>query len=116
MAILTLSFGNVDLMIIATANGPRSSGRTFNAMFLNDSMNVIVELSLIMASKMGAEIATIKLLRREKVATRSIFPPSMPVITGAAVAVGQNMQIKMLWAMAILMERSAKYTAIEPNN
>ncbi len=62
----------------------------------------------------GARNATARCENSEYVATLGIEPPSMPVMTGAAVAVGQNTQMKAPCASISFMGLSARYIAHAP--
>ncbi len=59
-------------------------------------------------------MATEKLLTSENVARRGTLPPSIPVITGAAVAVGQNMHIKPACASVSPSGCNRRYMIIPP--
>ena len=60
----------------------------------DDFRKVISGLSPIAASTTGPATAIKALQSNEYVATKEILPPSIDVITGAAVAVGIKTQIK----------------------
>ena len=79
-----------------------------------ESRNDMSECAPIIVRSAGASIATLMLLMREYVANKVIEPPSIPVITGAAVAVGQNTQINAPWAMSELKGAIAIYAATAP--
>ena len=76
----------------ASASGTIMSGKTFIPIVRNDVASVpVAACAPVMAgNNIGADIATAILLIIENVASRGTLPPSMPVMTGAAVAVGQN--------------------------
>lgn len=82
------------------------------AMRVNSSKNGMpASLPPTHTKRNGAETATVRLLTIEYAATLAIEPPSIPVTTGAAVAVGQNTQMKAACANGRLNGlRTAKST------
>ncbi len=78
----------------ANASGARINGNTCTKISLNESKNVISGWSPIAANTNGPAIATTALQSRLYVATFDMLPPSIEVMTGAAVAVGIKKQIK----------------------
>ncbi len=66
-------------------------------------------------NNIGADMATAILLIIENVASRGTLPPSMPVMTGAAVAVGQNTHMNAPCATSVLNGLIARYMAMLPN-
>ncbi len=79
-----------------------------------ESIKDISELYPMNENRTGASMATEILLMREYVANIVTDPPSIPVITGAAVAVGQNMHINVPCAISVLAGAMAMYTATAP--
>lgn len=76
--------------------------------------NSILDSVPISEKRNGANNATEILLMSEYVASRVMEPPRMPVITGAAVAVGQKMHINAPWAMSSLNGFIKMNAAIAP--
>ncbi len=76
-------------------SGSIISGTTRVAIRVTDSRKVMSASEPIMVKSSGAAMATVTLETMENVARRGTLPPSMPVITGAAVAVGQNTQMNV---------------------
>ena len=62
-----------------------------------------------MLKSIGASMATETFEIIENVASRGTLPPSMPVMTGAAVAVGQRKHISVPWARSMLNGAKAIY-------
>lgn len=75
-----------------------------------DSMDV----SPIVARNSGDNMATDKLLMKEKAAIEEIFPPNIPVMIGAEAAVGASTQIMAACAKVVLNLKNSKYTKILP--
>lgn len=74
----------------AMIRGRTISGTTLTAIICMDSMNVNCASEPIIEKSRGARKATARLDMMENVARRGTLPPSIPVITGAAVAVGRR--------------------------
>jgi hypothetical protein len=74
-----------------------SKGNTSAQILLTDSMNGISARSDIRDKNSGASIAKVQLLSSEYDTNREILPPSIPVMTGAAVAVDINTHINAPW-------------------
>lgn len=83
---------------IAVTNGISSNGMTSAHMVVNDSMKSMPS-PRINDRHDGAATATTRLLSKEYVAIFVTLPPSIPVITGAAVAVGMKKQMNAPAAM-----------------
>jgi len=98
----------------ASARGDKISGNTLEPIVNIDDENSMSESEPISENRKGANIATDILLIREYVASSVIEPPSKPVITGAAVAVGQNMHINAPWAISLLNGAITKYAITAP--
>ena len=64
-------------------------------MVVSVSMNGISASEPMRVKNTGARMATVMLEMMENVARRGTLPPSIPVITGAAVAVGQKTQMNV---------------------
>ena len=79
---------------MANTNGRISRGIICRQMIPNDSPKGMVTCSPIKEKITGDRTATLKLLIRLKVASEATFPPSIPVMTAADVAVGASTQIK----------------------
>lgn len=77
-------------MMKAVKMGSKSSGITLEHIMRKESVNDISGWSPMAASMSGPAVATTRLQSNEYVATWLMLPPSMPVMTGAAVAVGTN--------------------------
>lgn len=70
-------------------------GNTLELIVRNDwEKDMSASEPIIMEKSRGANMATQTLLTSEYVANKVIEPPSSPVTTGAAVAVGQNIHMK----------------------
>ena len=80
------------LSAMAVANGSNSNGMTSLHICEKEFMKSISPPRII-ESKDGAVNATVMLHNSEYLAILVMFPPSMPVITGAAVAVGMKKQM-----------------------
>ena len=74
--------------------GRISSGSTREHISPKDCRKVMSGCTPMAASTRGPMAATARLLTSEKVASLLSEPPSMAVMTGAAVAVGTNTQMK----------------------
>ena len=75
--------------------GSKSTGKTFLKMISTDVPKDIdsIDASPIVARNRGDNMATDKLLMKEKAAMEEMFPPRMPVMIGAEAAVGASTQI-----------------------
>ena len=114
---IVCSFGDMRFMMNAVARGTINNGKTRWPTIMVDCINELLSSkSPIYVSNIGDNKATVTLLNRENVARRATEPPSMPVMTGAAVAVGQNMHIKVPCATISLSGLIAKYIVIAPTN
>lgn len=115
MATAAWTLGAMRRSASAVISGTSISGITFMAMV---AIDVAMGMSVLPISenRNGAVMATIMLLMSENVASRGTLPPSIPVITGAAVAVGQNMHMKVPWATSTLSGDMAKNRASAPNS
>ena len=95
-------------MARAVNSGSMMRGTTLVAMRVTDSMKLMSASVPISVNSIGASTATETLETIENVATRATLPPSIPVMTGAAVAVGQKMQMKVPSASSRLNGSSAR--------
>ena len=84
--------------------GNNSTGNTFLSIISTDAPKDIdsIEASPTTARNSGDKRAIDKLLMNEKAAIDEIFPPRIPVITGADAAVGVSTQIMAACASVVL--------------
>ncbi len=101
-------------MLRARTSGRSSNGVIFNDIVENVSKNDISRSGLIKVNITGESMATEMFEMIEKVARRGTFPPSIPVMTGAAVAVGQKIHINAPCAISLLKVISMEYTVNAP--
>ena len=106
MAVLTLGIKRRSNN--AMSNGMTSSGKMRLPIVVNWPMKSSWQLSPIIENNSGASTATDMLLNIENVATRAMLPPSIDVMTGAAVAVGQKTHINVACATVGLNGNNAK--------
>ena len=108
------SFGATLRSRRATASGAIINGTTCMEILTVALQMLISALLPIRLNRIGDIIATARLLTMEYVASRVTLPPNIPVTTGAAVAVGQKMQINVATASSSFMNRSNKYATKAP--
>ena len=84
--------GNIYLKISAKASGQSNKGNTLPEMSINDSINEPPPAVRINVSEHGTATATAKFTSIVYEISDEALPPSLAVITAAAVAVGQMRQ------------------------